>query len=315
MKPRLLDLFCGAGGCSVGYQRAGFDVIGVDINPQPRYPFTFHQGDALEVGPELLATESWDAVHASPPCHAHTSASNRWRGKSVVADSHPDLIPPTRRMLIDSGLPYVIENVVGASRSMLGFVLTLDGGMFGLGVHRPRLFESNVLILSPGRGSHGEQKIGVYGARPDGRKLNYATGQRAARSLEEGRAAMGIDWMEWRELAESIPPAYTEFIGTQLFAAVRLRGGTRGGEASMSRWTDSEAEALRRERRSFRYDHNLAAVEGNAVANYLLRELMVALGKPLVAQGKSPQEVWNDCIDEVRYLHRDSKSGAEGEKP
>lgn len=227
MSPRLLDLFCGAGGASEGYARAGFEVVGVDISPQPRYPFRFIQADAL------AHTQSWldalrvidqvpawdfDAIHASPPCQALTTASNRWRGSGGVADSHLNLIPETRSLLDETGLPYVIENVPGARAHMRG-AITLHGGMFNLGVQRPRLFESNVLLLAP-KADAARETVGVYGERPDGRRLNFATSQRAASSLEQGREAMGIDWMEWRELCEAIPPAYTEYLGHQLLAYV-----------------------------------------------------------------------------------------------
>jgi len=213
-EPRLLDLFCGAGGAAMGYHRAGFDVVGVDIVDQPHYPFEFHRGDAL-----TWPLYGYDAVHASPPCQAFTNLSNRWRGKGGAADAHPDLIAQTRELLEATGLPWVLENVVGAAKTMRPTLL-LDGSMFGLGVHRPRLFESNVLILSPGRGCHGDQMIGVYGKAPDGRVLNYATGQRCAASLEEAQEAMGMDWADWHGTKEAIPPAYTEFIGAQLLRAV-----------------------------------------------------------------------------------------------
>lgn len=211
-RPRLLDLFCGAGGSAVGYHRAGFDVVGVDINPQPHYPFPFIRADVNKAPVDFL---SFDSIHASPPCQAYTAASNRWRGAGGLADQRPDLIAETRRLLEATGLPWVMENVVGASKTMMTTLL-LDGSMFDLGVHRPRLFESNVMMLSPGPGTRGEQKIGVYGKSPDGRMLNYATGQRAARSLAEAQEAMGMDWADWHGTKEAIPPAYTEFIGQQL---------------------------------------------------------------------------------------------------
>jgi DNA (cytosine-5)-methyltransferase 1 len=229
MKPRLLDLFCGAGGAAMGYHRAGFDVVGVDINPQSNYPFPFHCGDALafmerdidNLG-EFIGV-NWDAIHASPPCQAHTTMSNRWRGAGGKADDHVDLIGETRALLEQTRLPWVIENVPGAKGQMRSPV-TLDGSMFGLGVVRPRLFESNVLLSPPqGMISRVLEPVGVYGKAHDGRLLwarADGTEQRAARSLKEARTAMGIDWMEWRELAEAIPPAYTEWIGRQLLECV-----------------------------------------------------------------------------------------------
>src|SRR5687768_2363229 len=150
----------------MGYHLAGFEVVGVDINPQPNYPFEFHQADAL-----TFPLDGFDAIHASPPCQAFTSTSNRWRGNGGAADQHPDLIAPMRERLEQWGGPWVMENVVGAARAMRTTLL-LSGGMFGLGVHRPRLFESNVLLLSPGPGTRGINQIGVYGKSPDGRRLN-----------------------------------------------------------------------------------------------------------------------------------------------
>jgi DNA (cytosine-5)-methyltransferase 1 len=199
----------------MGYHRAGFEVVGVDINPQPNFPFEFHQADAL-----TFSLDGFDAIHASPPCQAYTSMSNRWRGNGGVADSHPLLIADIRERLEATGVPWVIENVVGAKRELRSPIL-LHGGMFGLSVVRPRLFESNVLLLAA-EGASVEKPVGVYG-RMDGRRLwTRADGTilRAAKTLEEGSSAMGIGWMEWRELAESIPPAYTEFLGRQLIRYV-----------------------------------------------------------------------------------------------
>lgn len=229
-KPRLLDLYCGAGGAAMGYSRAGFDVTGVDNRPMPNYPFTFIQADAIGFLDRMVAggTYDWlgpglfDAVHASPPCQSHTTMSNRWRGVGGKVDDHLDLIPATRDRLIAWGLLYVIENVPGA-RAHLHNPITLSGGSFGLGVDRPRLFESNVLLMMTDR-PHVTDPIGVYGKAHDGRRLyDRADGtiQYAASSIEQAKTAMGVDWhMTWRELAESIPPAYTEFIGRQLLDAL-----------------------------------------------------------------------------------------------
>jgi len=218
-RPRMLDLFCGAGGSAVGYYRAGFDVVGVDIAPQPRYPFEFHQADALTFPPD-----GYDAVHASPPCQAHTTMSNRWRGQGGTADGHPELIGPTRARLEGSGVPWVMENVVGA-RAKMESALLLHGAMFGLQVHRPRLFESNVLLMCPQWvGGVPRGGVAVYG-KCDGRRLwthTDGTTLRAASSLTEARAAMGIDWMEWDELKEAIPPAYTSWLGAQLLGVVSV---------------------------------------------------------------------------------------------
>lgn len=222
---RLLDLFCGAGGAAVGYHRAGFEVVGVDIKPQPNYPFEFVQSDALRFLVEVAGLCEFDAIHASPPCQAHTSMSNRWRGAGGEADSHIDLIPETRRLIHSTGLPYVIENVPGA-RSSLVDPIVLTGEMFHLGVHRPRLFESNIHLKAPAKPRPSSYSVGVYGKHHDGRLLwrrKDGTEQRAASSLIEGSVAMGIHWMTWRELCEAIPPAYTEYIGLQLRAHLMTR--------------------------------------------------------------------------------------------
>jgi DNA (cytosine-5)-methyltransferase 1 len=148
--------------------------------------------------------------------------SNRWRGTGGQADQHIDLIPATRARLIGSGLPYVIENVPGAKHQLRSPV-ELTGEMFGLGVHRPRLFESNVLILAPARPRPAPNSIGVYGRHHDGRLLwrrSDGTEQHAAASLEEAQAAMEMPWADWRGCAEAIPPAYTQWIGHQLLAHI-----------------------------------------------------------------------------------------------
>lgn len=224
VKPRLLDLFCGAGGAAVGYHRAGFDVVGVDIAPQPNYPFAFRQGDALDYLQRQLVTEGlisstggFDAIHASPPCQAYTSMNNRH------GSSSPPLIRQTRELLQASGLPYVIENVVGA-RSELRNPVLLTGEMFHLRVHRPRLFETNWLLLAPRAPRRQQNPVAVYG-KQDGRLLwtrKDGTELRGA-LLPEALEAMGIDWMTWDELREAIPPDFTELIGLQLMQHVPLR--------------------------------------------------------------------------------------------
>lgn len=230
---RILDVFCCAGGAGTGYHRAGFDVYGVDIAPQPNYPFAFCRGDALAIlryliagvkvgftkrdgSKEWLGLDDFDAVHTSPPCQSRTTMSNRYPEAQAA---HPQLIAPTRDLLEEIGLPYVIENVPGARRDLLE-PTTLAGGMFQLHVDRPRLFETNFPLTAPPK-RKPDHVIGVYGRSHDGRRLwTRADGSvlRAARTLEEGRKAMGIEWMAWHELTEAIPPAYTEFIGGQLIA-------------------------------------------------------------------------------------------------
>ena len=205
----------------MGYVHAGFEVVGVDNRPQPRYPFAFVQGDALNPPVDLLA---FAAIHASPPCQAHVSL--RWM---YNAKEHEDLIPRTRELLRASGLPYVIENVPGAP---LLDPTCLCGTMFGLGadgaeLRRHRLFESSVLLLAP-TCNHGtcERVIGVYGGhgRDRRRAMNTQDFSTAAR-----RRAMGIDWMTGAELSQAIPPAYTEFIGYQLMAIATPEFAPTGG--------------------------------------------------------------------------------------
>jgi hypothetical protein len=183
------------------------------------------QADALEIAADRFfhGWMSFDAIHASPPCQAHTGMSNRWRGRGGKADDHVDLIPPTRELLQATGLPYVIETVPNARRALRNPVV-LTGEMFGLGVHRPRLFETNWPIMVPGKPPSSPSSVGVYGKQHDGRLLwrrADGTQQHAASSLREAQVAMGIDWMDWRELAEAIPPAYTELIGAQLLAHIK----------------------------------------------------------------------------------------------
>lgn len=220
---RLLDLFCGAGGAGKGYQLAGFDVTGVDLEPHPDAPFPVVVADACQVLTDTAFLGQFDAIHASPPCQGFTTMSNRYRGKGGKTDEHPDLISWVRLGLQAWGGPYVIENVDGARRE-LHKPTRLRGGMFGLGVDRPRLFETNWPLPAPPRHHRVSNPVGVYGRHHDGRRLftrKDGTIQRAARTLEEGQQAMGIDWMAWHDLTEAIPPTYTEWVGRHLAAACR----------------------------------------------------------------------------------------------
>lgn len=218
MSYRLLDLFCCRGCASVGYDRAGFEVTGVDIDPECThfYPFTMHVTDALAFA--RARGREFDAIHASPPCQASTTMSNRYRGAGGKADEWENLIPETLAVLTELGLPFVVENVVGARADMPN-AATLHGGMFGLGVDRPRLFATNWPLMVMGA-PRVRNPLGVYGARPDGRRLwtrADGTEQRAPRSIEQAAKSMGVDFpIDWTGLREAIPPAYTEFIGRQL---------------------------------------------------------------------------------------------------
>ena len=204
----------------MGYHRAGFDVVGVDLAPQPHYPFAFVQGDALAPPVDLAR---FDAVHASPPCQAYSTMGNRSRAEGRRrSPPPPDLLAPMLALLASWELPYIVENVAGAKALMPNAVI-LSGGMFGLRVHRPRFFVSNVLLLTPPRSAPPADGIGVYGKDHDGRRLwnRKSNGTyRAPRSLDEAQEAMGMPWGDWHGVKEAIPPAYSEYLGSQLLAAV-----------------------------------------------------------------------------------------------
>ena len=220
---RLLDLFCGAGGAAMGYHRAGFaEIVGVDINPQPRYPFEFVQSDwesALATIPGMWGDEPY-AIHASPPCQRYSTMTAKW-GRQ---ENHPDLVQPVQEALdafAEDGTPFVIENVSGAP---LRNPVMLCGSMFGLGaegygLRRHRLFETSFDLWAPSSCAHVGPALPVYG-HPGG--SSKRDGLRFP-GISAWRAGMGIDWMNQHELAESIPPAYTEYIGRYLLAAVRDR--------------------------------------------------------------------------------------------
>lgn len=205
-RPRLLDLFCGAGGAAKGYQRAGFYVVGVDIKPQPHYcGDEFVQADVMTVPWKALGRR-FDAVHASPPCQAYSTATRKANRKN-----HPDLIAPVRQGLVASCLPWIIENVPGAP---LRSDFNLCGCMWQLNVERERLFETSWY-----RGF--ELRPPCYHADPVINTQRTAHGPffrkhgRVPTRIEIGRA-MGVDWMRGDEVKQAIPPAYTEFIGKQL---------------------------------------------------------------------------------------------------
>ena len=208
MKPRLLDLFCGAGGAAMGYHRAGFEVVGVDIRPQRHYPFEFHQADALTF--PLSSFSHIDAIHASPPCQDFSVTA------SLHENRRGDLLTPVRMMLQHTSLPWVIENVPGAPMRP---DVVLCGSMFGLGVKRHRCFETSwhAAPFPPAAcACRGMEPLDVTGTGGPGGQ------HRKPSSLAQARAAMGIDWMSREELGEAIPPAYCEFIGAQLMRHLAL---------------------------------------------------------------------------------------------
>lgn len=230
-KPRLLDLFCGAGGCSVGYARAGFEVWGVDLHPQPNYPFDFMRADAIRYLRLLLdddmaagtSLDCIDAIHASPPCQGYSQSRHVVSTRGKV---YPQLLEETRRLLERTGKPWVIENVPGAPMGGC----ELCGTMFGLPVRRHRLFEASFLLMAPAGGCrHSAADVGVYAGKVT-RLGTRATAYTASSGrthyrpktagLGVGADAMGIDWMTRYELSQAIPPAYTEYVGRQLLAAL-----------------------------------------------------------------------------------------------
>lgn len=224
-RPLLLDLYCKAGGATKGYMDAGFDVVGVDIEPQPNYPgMLFIQADVIEFlrdfNPRAFIGE-YVAIHASPPCQDFSPL------KARTGKTYPRLIAPTRELLERTGLPYVIENVAGA-RQELRDPAMLCGSMFGLPLTRHRYFETNWPLETP-RCNHALFKErwpeGFPALRSDrtGRASVvgvYGTGGGAAKDVELWKWAMEIDWMTKAELAEAIPPAYSRYVGEQLLAAL-----------------------------------------------------------------------------------------------
>jgi len=215
-RPKLLDLFSGAGGAAFGYHRAGFEVVGVDINPQPRYcGDEFHQADAM-----TFPLDGFDAIHASPPCQRFSVAGNIHGNQK----NYPDLIAPIRQRLINRGGPYIIENVPGAP---LLNPITLCGSMFpGLGVWRHRLFECNFFVRQPVC-NHKAVPLPIDVTGTGGPCYTRTTPgggiHRKPKNMAQAKAVMGIDWMIRREITQAIPPAYTEYIGKQLMQLIKNR--------------------------------------------------------------------------------------------
>lgn len=210
-RPRLLDLFCCAGGAAMGYHRAGFDVVGVDIDPQPNYPFQFHQADAT-----TYPLEGFDALHASPPCQDHSMSRN-----SAGLHGTGWMLAHTLDRFRAQSRPWVIENVVGAP---LPSAIELCGASFGLGASgldlpRHRRFELSFPMLAPPCQHRRGKTLGVYG---NGTNKWHRTKLGRNLTIGELREAMGIDWTTRPELSQAIPPAFTEYIGTELLAHLSI---------------------------------------------------------------------------------------------
>lgn len=209
-KPRLLDLFSGAGGAGMGYHRAGFEVVGVDIAAQKHYPFEFHQADALEYC--AAHGHEFDVIHASPPCQGYSvTKSMPWVGE------YPKLVEPLRMLLLASGKPYIIENVPGAP---LQNPIILCGLMFGAKVFRHRLFETCPFLLGPSHVKHPSDSV-TNSFRAYSSFSNGATHiSMAGHNFKRTDAVLALNgdcgWMTREEMAEAIPPVYTEYIGAQL---------------------------------------------------------------------------------------------------
>lgn len=217
MKPKLLDLFCGAGGASTGYHRAGFDITGVDLYDQPNYPFRFVQTNALNIH----FIDGYDAIHASPECQGYCWSTTAPRKAGKV---YSDDIPAVRKLLIESGKPYVIENVPTAP---LIDPVYLEGPTFALGVIRRRAFETNWRLGQP-RFRRRKSTIMQPSKKDTEVLLQKSAYCQVTTSGSDGwscrvadwRKAMGIDWMTRGEITQAIPPAYTKYIGQYLMAVV-----------------------------------------------------------------------------------------------
>jgi DNA (cytosine-5)-methyltransferase 1 len=224
IRPRLLDLFCGAGGAAAGYHRAGFDVVGIDIAPQPNYPFQFIQLDALTV-PVSFVEDFFAAVHASPPCQAYSIASqNEW----AVGREYPDLLAATRTLLEQTGLPWVIENVPGAPMRP---DIKLCGCQVGLELRRERWFETSWHASVPERPHHHPHPVPSVAGHGTPSWVRAQLGY--SPTVADYRASMGIDWMNRDELGEAIPPTYTELVGRLLMQVVN----EQMDECPMCGWT------------------------------------------------------------------------------
>jgi DNA (cytosine-5)-methyltransferase 1 len=205
---KLLDLFCGAGGAGMGYHQAGYEVRGIDIKPQPRYPFMFWQTDVM-TGVKELDLDRYDLIHASPPCLRWSVTGKSWGPENNLR--HPDLVGPIRDILQRWGGPYVIENIPAAP---LQNPVRLCGTQFGLGVFRHRDFECSFPVAQPAHSKHqgyvGDGRHFTLTGHPGGSVDGWRKG-----TLADWRKAIDIDWMLGLELAQAIPPAFTKYIAEQ----------------------------------------------------------------------------------------------------
>jgi len=199
-KLKALDLCCSAGGASMGLHRAGFDVTGIDIKPQKRYPFRFIQGDALNLPVRL---QDFDLIWASPHCQEYS----RTRLMNPERKRFPEQIPQFREMLVSAGVPYIIENVPGAP---LLNPIKLNGAMFGLPLYRERHFECSFFVLTPNiKHPRGMTVKGIF-------PVICGDGSIKSRdTIKRWKESLGIDWMVRHELAQAIPPAYSEYLARQ----------------------------------------------------------------------------------------------------
>ena len=208
---KILDLYCGAGGSAMGLYRAGFEVVGVDINSSPNYPFEIIEADALKID-----LDGYDGYWASPPCQCYSNASARWRSKGK---EYPDLIKETRERLLKTNNPFIIENVVGAP---LRKDLMLCGTMFGLNIIRHRIFEINGFYVP--QHFHPKHKLPIMKKTRNGtmaKRSQYCIvagngGHGCSFKFEDWKEAMKIDWMTKKELTQAIPPAYSRYVGEYL---------------------------------------------------------------------------------------------------
>lgn len=228
---KLLDLFCKAGGAAAGYHRAGFDVTGVDIEPQPRYPFRFIQADAV-MFLQMRDLGEYDIIHASPPCQSYSKCKSLAQARNGGKyGNHPDLIAIIRDLLRESGKPYIIENVEGAP---LINPIALCGTQFEhIYTQRKRIFESNIPLTAPERNPvRKKTPTAGNGIGADGFISICGSGGVKGLNAKQivlywGFALGGIDWMNRKELAEAVPPAYTEFLGRQAFELLQTHGKER----------------------------------------------------------------------------------------